>query len=109
MAEAHGAHENALGGAHGDMDIKDQKDTFHGFMVATIWGCGWIAMSVALMVVAFAMNLGWWPGMAAFLVIGVGVGLIFQMSSTWWAVLVGTTILLVIGGAIVPLIAAMAA
>ncbi len=106
MAEAahsgHGAEE------HGHMDIVEQKGTFDGFLVATVWGCALVAMAVALFTLAFAMNLGWFAGLGAFVVIGVGAGLIFRLSGAWWAMLIGTTVLMVIGGGIVPLIASLA-
>lgn len=103
MAEAHGDHYE-----RGHMEIADQKGTFDGFLVASIWGCGLIAQSVALLVLAFAMGVGWWAGLGAYVVIGVGVGVLFKQGGAWWAVLVATTILLGIGGIIVPLVAGLA-
>jgi len=99
MAEAaHGDHYD-----RGHMEIADQKETFDGFMVATIWGCALIAMSVALFVIAFAMNLGWFAGMGAYVVIGAGSGLLFKQGGAWWATLIASTVLLVLGGALVSL------
>ena len=40
-------------GAHGHMDIQDQKETFHGFLMATVWTCGHIAQLVALLLLDF--------------------------------------------------------
>lgn len=103
MAEA--AHDDH---AHGHMDIRDQRETFHGFLVASIWGCGYVAMGVALATLAFAMNLGWWAGLAAFVVIGVGVGVLFKQGGAWWATLIGLTVLLGLGGIVVPLVSGLA-
>lgn len=102
MAEA--AHDNA----HGHMDIADQRETFSGFLVATIWGCGLIAQGVALAVLAFAIGAGWWAGMAAYVVIGVGVGVLFKQGGAWWATLIASTVILGIGGIIVPLVTGLA-
>ena len=102
MAEA--AHGDS---AHGHMDIKGQRETFHGFLVATVWGCGLVAMSVALLTLAFAIGAGWWAGLGAFVVIGVVVGMLFKQSGAWWAMLIGVAILSAIGGAIVPLVAGL--
>lgn len=99
MAQGHGA--------RGDMEIQDQKDTFHGFLVASIWGSGLIAQAVALLTLAFAIGAGWWPGLAAFLVIGVAVGMLFKMSSTYWAVQIVLLVLLGLGGMIVPALSGM--
>jgi hypothetical protein len=90
-------------GAHGgNMDIQDQKDTFHSFLMASVWGCGLIAQSVALLTLAFAIGAGWWAGFVALAAIGVGVGLVFRMSGVYWAVQVALWVLLVLGGLIVP-------
>ncbi|HWA00944.1 MAG TPA: aa3-type cytochrome c oxidase subunit IV [Caulobacterales bacterium] len=100
MAEA--AH-----GAQGGMDIRDQKETFSGFVVAGLWTSTHVAQAVALLVLAFAIGAGWWPGVAAVIAIGVGVGLFFRMSGAWWAVQIAQAVLLILGGLIVPAIAGM--
>jgi hypothetical protein len=99
MAEAaHGDHHD-----RGHMEITDQKETFHGFLVATVWGCALVAMSVALFTLAFAMNLGWFAGLGAYLAIGVATGVLFKQGGAWWAMLIASTVLLGIGGAVVSL------
>jgi hypothetical protein len=94
-------------GTHGGMEISDQRATFSGFLTATIWTCGLIAQTVALLTLAFAIGAGWWAGLAAFVVIGVAVGMVFKMQAAWWAVLVAAIGLMVVGGAIVPAISGM--
>jgi Bacterial aa3 type cytochrome c oxidase subunit IV len=98
MAEA--AHH----GAEGGMDIADQKQTFSGFLTATVWIAAHIVMAVALLVVAFAMGQGWFAGLSAFAIIGVIAGLLFRMSGAWWAALVAQVVVLGIGGVIIPAI-----
>ena len=94
-------------GAHGGMDIQDQRATFSGFLTATVWTCGLIAQTVALLTLAFAIGAGWWAGLAAYVAIGVVIGLAFKLQGAWWAVLVASTGLMVVGGAIVPAIAGL--
>ena len=102
---AQSAHQSE---AHrGDMEIADQKSTFHGFLIATVWGCALIAMSVALLTAAFAIGLGWWTGLLIYALIGLAVGLVFKLRGAWWAFLVTTTVLMGLGGAIIPAIAGM--
>lgn len=93
MAEA--AHASA---AHGGMDIQEQKSTFHQFLTMCLWGTLHIMMVVALLTVAFAMNLGWFSGLAAYAVIGVGAALALKMNGSWWVFVIGTTVLLGLGG-----------
>jgi Bacterial aa3 type cytochrome c oxidase subunit IV len=94
--------------AHGHMDISDQRETFHGFLTATVWTCGLIAQVVALATLAFAIGEGWWAGLGVFIVIGAAVGLLFRMSGAYWAVQIAFWVLLGLGGAIVPAIAGLA-
>lgn len=97
----------AQSGAHGGMDIHDQKSTFHGFLMASLWTSVLIAQSVMLLTLSFAIGMGWWPGFCAFVAIGVAVGLIFRMGSVYWAVQVALWVLLALGGLIVPALSGM--
>jgi Bacterial aa3 type cytochrome c oxidase subunit IV len=93
--------------ATGGMDISDQRSTFHGFLIAALWGCTLIAQSVALLTVGFAIGAGWWAGMIAFVAIGAVVGLLFKMSSTYWATQVALFVLMAIGGVVIPALSGM--
>jgi hypothetical protein len=97
----------AQSGGHGEMDIQDQKETFHGFLMASVWTSGLIAQSVMLLTLAFAIGLGWWPGFVAFVLIGVVVGSVFKLSGVYWATQVALWVLLAIGGLIVPALTGM--
>jgi len=97
----------AAQGAHSDMDISDQKATFSAFLTASLWGATHIAQAVALFTLAFAIGAGWWAGLLAVAVIGIGVGLFFRMTGAWWAVQIAQLVLLGLGGIIVPLITGM--
>jgi hypothetical protein len=94
-------------GVQGGMDIHDQKDTFHGFLAASVWVSGHIAQFVALLVLAFAIGAGWWMGWLAFVVIGIAVGVLFKMGGAYWAAQVAQWLLLGLGGLIVPALAGM--
>ena len=91
----------------GGMDIQDQRDTFHGFLVATVWVCVHIAQFVALATLAFAIGAGWWAGVAVFIAIGLVAGLVFKMSGVFWAAQVAQWVLIILGGLIVPALAGL--
>lgn len=95
----------AQSGAHGHMEIQDQRETFHGFLIATVWTCGLIAQGIALATLAFAIGEGWWAGMLAFVAIGAALGFLFRMSGAYWAVQVALWALLAIGGVVVSALA----
>lgn len=92
----------AQSGAHGNMDIQDQKSTFHGFLMATVWSCTLIAQAVALLTLAFAIGAGWWAGFVAFALIGIVAGFTFRLSGVFWAVQVALWVLMILGGLIIP-------
>lgn len=92
---------------HGDMDVHDQRETFSGFLSATVWTGALIVQAVALLVLAFAIGAGWWAGFAAFAAIGVAVGLLFKMPGAWWASQVALWVVMAIGGLVVPALAGM--
>jgi len=93
--------------ARGNMDIQDQKGTYEGFLMASIWGGGFIIQAIALLTLAFAIGAGWWPGLIAFVVIGAALGFFFRMSSVYWAVQIGLWVVLGVGGMIVPALSGM--
>jgi hypothetical protein len=92
----------AQSGAHGNMDISDQKATFHGFLMASVWGGGLTVQLVALLTLAFAIGAGWWAGFVAFVLIGGALGLAFRLSGVYWAVQVAFWVLMALGGLIIP-------
>lgn len=98
----------AQSGAHGDMDIQDQKETFHGFLMATVWACGLIAQTIMLLTLSFAIGAGWWAGFVAFIVIGAVIGMVFRLSGVYWAAQIALWVLLVLGGLIVPALSGVA-
>jgi hypothetical protein len=94
-------------GAASGMDITDQRQTFSGFLHTVVWCCGLIAQAVMLFTLALAIGAGWWAGVLAFAVIGFVVGLVFRLGGAYWATQIALLVLLVIGGAVVPMIAGM--
>jgi Bacterial aa3 type cytochrome c oxidase subunit IV len=98
MAAAHGSDHGST--EHGKMDITSQKAMFDGFIKTTEWSCVMLAMLLGLTVFAFAMGLGWWTGLIVWVLIGVAAGFLMGLGGAWWATLIGSTVLLAIGGAI---------
>ncbi len=95
-------------GAHGEgMDIQDQRETFSGFLSATVWMCALIAQGVALLTLGFAIGAGWWAGVGVFVAIGIAAGVLFKLQGSWWASQVAIWVLLGIGGMVIPALAGM--
>lgn len=98
MGAAHGSDHGSY--EHGHMDIASHKAMFSGFLKVTEWSCVLLAMMLGLTVFAFAMGLGWWTGLIVWLVIGVLAGFLMGLGGAWWALLIGSTVLLAVGGAV---------
>jgi hypothetical protein len=102
MGAAHGSDHGSF--EHGHMDITSHKAMFNGFLKATEWSCVVFAMLLGLIVFAFAMGLGWWTGLIVWVVIGVLAGFLMGLGGAWWATLIGSTVLLAVGGAVTMLV-----
>ncbi len=81
-------------------DLPAHRAMFTGFMKTAEWSIVGLAMLLALVVLAFAVGLGWWTGLIAWVVIGAVAGALLNMGGAWWAVVAVSTVLLAVGGAI---------
>lgn len=86
------------------VDFKAHADTYRGFLGVLAWGCVLVAIAVTLLVIAFAMGLGWFAGLGAGLAVGVAAGLLMGMKARYWAVLALLAVLLAIGGGVIALV-----
>ena len=93
------------GASQDNSDLPAHQETFHGFLISTVWVCGHIAQAIMLLTLAFAIGAGWFAGLLAYVAIGVGIGLAFRMSGAYWAAQIVQWVLLGIGGVVVPAIA----
>ena len=91
--DSHGPNDNV-------MDLPAHRAMFTGFMKTAEWSIVGLAMLLGLVVLSFAVGLGWWAGLITWAVIGVAAGLLLNMGGVWWAVVAVSTVLLAIGGAI---------
>lgn len=87
-------------GSDDNMDMPAHRAMFSGFLRITEWFCVAMAMLLGLTVLAFAVGLGWWTGVIAWLVIGLAAGFLMNLGGAWWAFLGVSTVLLGIGGAV---------
>lgn len=92
--------DSAHGPDDATTDLPAHQAMFSGFMKVTEWSIVGLAMLLALIVLAFAVGLGWWTGLIAWVVIGVAAGALLNMGGAWWAVVAVSTVLLAVGGAI---------
>ena len=97
----------AQAGAQNNAELEVHRETFHGFLIGTIWVTGHIAQYVMLFTLAIAIGDGWFAGLLAFIAIGVAAGILFRMSGAYWAAQIAQWVLLGLGGLVVPALAGM--
>ncbi|MBD3769997.1 MAG: aa3-type cytochrome c oxidase subunit IV [Rhodobacterales bacterium] len=73
---------------HGEMDIHDQQATWDGFIKATTWGSLILALILGHAVLSIAIGLHWAVSMGLMALVGIGSGLLLNMSGRWYATLV---------------------
>lgn len=87
----------------GEMNIADQKATFDGFMVVTVWGSLLTAVCVLYLTLVFAVGMDWMGSLLGVTVFGVIAGIALGMRTSWYMTVAGLFILTLITGGIVNL------
>ena len=81
---------------HGEMDIKAQEDTWHGFIVGSTWGGLLTILSIGYAVLAIAIGMNWMIALGLMTVLGFAAGLFLNMGVRWMATMVLLVILALI-------------
>lgn len=80
----------------GEMKITDHKETFSGFMGMSVYGGAAIIVALLFPILVFAVNLAWPTSLIATVVLGVIMGVALKFKAQWYAVLVGTAVILAV-------------
>tara|TARA_R110000823_G_scaffold85990_1_gene192558 strand:- start:295 stop:597 length:303 start_codon:yes stop_codon:yes gene_type:complete len=73
---------------HGEMDIKAQESTWHGFITGSTWGGLLIILSVGYAVLAVAIGMNWMVSLGLMTVLGFAAGIFLNMGGRWMATMV---------------------
>ena len=73
----------------GDMDIAEQERTWDGFIRASVWGSGIVALMVAYPTLAIVLGINWFVALVLCAGAGVVGGLLMGMGISWIATVVG--------------------
>ena len=58
----------------GEMDIHEQRDTFHAFLGLTKWGSLALAVALVFLVLTFCTKAGWLAGaVTGFVILAIGI------------------------------------
>ena len=80
----------------GEMDIEDHTETFGGFMTFSVYGGAAIIVSLLFPILVFGVNLAWPASLLVSVVIGVILGVIMKFNARYYAIMIGTAILLAV-------------
>lgn len=80
----------------GEMDIHDQKATWNGFIVGSVWGSLIIILTVGYATLAIALGLNWMVSLGLMAIVGFGAGLLMNLGGRWMATVVVMIILALI-------------
>ena len=72
----------------GEMDISDQKATWDGFIIGSIWGGLITILTVGYATLALAVGLNWIVSLGLMAVFGVLAGLFLNLGGRWMAAMV---------------------
>jgi len=72
----------------GEMDIRDQKATWDGFITGSVWGGLLIILMVGHAVLAIAVGLPWAVSLGIMAIVGFGAGGFMNLGGRWMATVV---------------------
>ncbi|HRJ01946.1 MAG TPA: aa3-type cytochrome c oxidase subunit IV [Hyphomonas sp.] len=91
----------------GEMDIRDQKATWDGFITGSVWGGLIIILMVGHATLAIAIGLNWAVSLGLMTVVGVAAGLLMNLGGRWMATVVVLFVLALIVQALIWLFGAV--
>jgi len=72
----------------GEMDIRDQKATWDGFITGSVWGGLITILLVGHATLALAIGLNWAISLGLMAIVGFGAGVLMNLGGRWMATVV---------------------
>ena len=91
----------------GEMDIRDQKATWEGFMTGSVWGGLITILMVGHATLALAIGLNWAVSLGLMAIVGFGAGVLMNLGGRWMATVVVMIVLALIVKAMIWLLGAV--
>lgn len=80
----------------GEMNIDDQKATWKGFIVGTVWSSLILILVVFYSTLTIAVGVHWVIVLLLSYAFGLGMGYLLDLGMKWIATLIGLTVLAVV-------------
>jgi hypothetical protein len=91
----------------GEMNIRDQKSTWDGFITGSVWGGLIIILMVGHATLAIAIGLPWAVSLGLMAIVGFGAGVFMNLGGRWMATVVVLIILALLVQALIWLFGAV--
>ena len=73
----------------GEMNITSQKNTFDGFITGTLWVSLLMTVTLLYLTLVFAVGTDWMGSLFGGAIVGVVLGLITSMKTSWYVTIGG--------------------
>ncbi|WP_417481908.1 aa3-type cytochrome c oxidase subunit IV [Maricaulis sp.] len=73
----------------GEMNIASQKSTFDGFIVGTVWISLLMIVTLLYLTLVFAVGMDWMGSLIGVAIVGVVLGLVTSMKTSWYVTVGG--------------------
>ena len=92
---------------HGEMEIRDQKATWDGFITGSVWGGLIIILMVGHATLAIAIGMNWAVSLGLMALVGCGAAVLMNLGGRWMATVVVLIVLALIVQAMIWLFGAV--
>ena len=83
----------------GEMNIASQKSTFDGFMSVTLWSSLLLVVTLFYLTLVFAVGVDWMGALIGVGILGIVLGLLTSMKTSWYVTVGGLFVFgLICGG-----------
>ena len=87
----------------GEMNIASQKSTFDGFMSVTLWSSLLLVVTLFYLTLVFAVGTDWMASLIGVGILGIVLGLLTSMKTSWYVTVGGLFVFALICGGVVKL------
>lgn len=87
----------------GEMNITSQKNTFDGFIAVTVWTSLLMIVTLLYLTLVFAVGSDWMGSLILVAIVGVVLGLLTSMKTSWYATVGGLFVFSLICGGLAQL------
>lgn len=93
----------------GEMNITSQKNTFDGFIAVSLWTSLVLIVTLLYLTLVFAVGADWMSSLIGVAIVGIVLGLLTSMKTSWYVTVGGLFVFGLICGGLAQLFSAFLA